>query len=63
MKDKTLKQVADGMIIESSGPITLSQAVVLVAGGAGASMASGLRLYTVFPVFASTTWMPHEACL
>ncbi len=33
------KQVADGMLIESSGPITLSQATVLISGGAGAVFA------------------------
>jgi hypothetical protein len=36
----TNKQTADGILIESSGPITLSQAVVLIVGGAGASYAS-----------------------
>lgn len=36
----TNRQLSDGMLIESSGPITLSQAIVLIAGGAGASYAS-----------------------
>ena len=38
----TNRQVADGMLIESSGPITLSQAVMLIAGGVGASYAGQL---------------------
>jgi len=36
------KQVSDGMLIESSGPLTLSQAGILIGVGAGASYASGM---------------------
>ena len=36
----TNKQFSDGFLIESSGPITLSQAVMLIAIGAGAGYAS-----------------------
>lgn len=38
----TSRQSADGVTVESSGPLTLSQTVVLVAGGAAASYAAQL---------------------
>ncbi len=38
----TSRQTADGMVIESSGPVTLSQAAVIVVGGAAAASFSQL---------------------